>query len=332
MSYKVHPRGGYPVSPFGILDHCISSPYPHLALLSKYSTLSNMPAISTASTASTLFSESLNIRYLFIIPGAGFVILLLSYLFSTGKLWNRTKSADVEIASAIQIPLSPPVAAYLRPDGSDMSIPELPFAPRPPPSLKTLPKARTPSSVYRYPGNCWNQEHLSIQSYFGPQPPQPSPVWNVATLPALRVAEKTQAVKYQTPEVLLHKQLLKYADDVLGVYPGVLALKARPVPECPQASFPSPVTADNYKCGLVHTLDVRPEPIPPIAIVAPRPEKPLVEWGTESYTLALPLRGNKLARKPYVWCPKAKVTTNVVFSKTSPFHAASLANKENCPV
>jgi hypothetical protein len=157
-------------------------------------------------------------------------------------------------------------------------------------------------------------------------------VRSVATLPALRVAEKTQAVKYQAPEVLLHKQLLKYADNVLGVYPGALALKARPVPERPQVSFPPLATADDFKFGLVHTLDVHPEPVPPVIIVAPRPEKPLVEWGTESYTLALPLRGNKLARKPYVWCPKAKVATNVVFSKTSPFYAASLANKENCPV
>jgi hypothetical protein len=96
------------------------------------------------------------------------------------------------------------------------------------------------------------------------------------------------------------------------VYPGVLALKSCPVPEQPQVSFPSPATADNYKCGLVYTLDVHPEPVPRVAIVGHRAEKPIVEWGTESYTLALPPRGNKLARKPYVWCPKAKVTTNVV--------------------
>ncbi|KAJ7216886.1 hypothetical protein C8J57DRAFT_1255089 [Mycena rebaudengoi] len=287
-----------------------------------------MPPISTASAA-TLFFESSNVRYLFVIRGAGFFILVLSFLFSKGKLGNRTKSTDAEMATGIETQHSLPVAAYLRPDSSDMSIPESPFAPRPPPSLKTLPIARIRSGVSRYTGNCWNQEHVPIQSHVGPQPRESSPLRNVVTLPALSVAEKTQAAKYQAPEVLLHKQLLKYAEDIMGVCPGVLALKAHPVPERPQASLPSPATAVDFKFGLVHTLDVRPEPVPPVPIVAPHPERPLVDWGTKSYTLALPLRGNKIARKPYVWCPRAKVTTNVVSSKTSPFYAASLANKEN---
>ncbi|KAJ7718235.1 hypothetical protein B0H16DRAFT_1797650 [Mycena metata] len=51
-------------------------------------------------------------------------------------------------------------------------------------------------------------------------------------------------------------------------------------------------------------------------------------WGTVTHTLALPLRGNKNARAFVRSKNFSKVTTNVVFPKTSPFYRPS-SDKEN---
>ncbi|KAJ7758730.1 hypothetical protein B0H16DRAFT_1457257 [Mycena metata] len=52
-------------------------------------------------------------------------------------------------------------------------------------------------------------------------------------------------------------------------------------------------------------------------------------WGTVTHTLSLPLRGNKNAQTFVRSSNFSKVTTNVAFSKTSPFYGPS-SDKENC--
>ncbi|KAJ7727733.1 hypothetical protein B0H16DRAFT_1470795 [Mycena metata] len=52
-------------------------------------------------------------------------------------------------------------------------------------------------------------------------------------------------------------------------------------------------------------------------------------WGTVTHTLSLPLRGNKNAQTFVRSSNFSKVTTNVAFSKTSPFYRPS-SDKENC--
>ncbi|KAJ7510910.1 hypothetical protein B0H11DRAFT_1900257 [Mycena galericulata] len=55
----------------------------------------------------------------------------------------------------------------------------------------------------------------------------------------------------------------------------------------------------------------------------------LYKWGTVTHTLEMPLRGNKMARQAFAKSKKNNVTTNVVFSKGSPFYTAKEADKEN---
>ncbi|KAJ7487300.1 hypothetical protein B0H11DRAFT_1913462 [Mycena galericulata] len=55
----------------------------------------------------------------------------------------------------------------------------------------------------------------------------------------------------------------------------------------------------------------------------------LYKWGTVTHTLEMPLRGNKMARQAFEKSKKHNVTTNVVFSKDSPFYNAMEADKEN---
>jgi hypothetical protein len=130
--------------------------------------------------------------------------------------------------------------------------------------------------------------------------------------------------------------LHQVADDVVGAHPEALPLEDRFTPADAQISFPwvssSNVAAD-LKFGLVHSIDTTAAPV--VKLSPPAPEDslptPLFNWGTVSHTLEKPLRGNKLQRAPFVRSHKRNVTTNVVFSKTSPFHtpSRSVANKEN---
>ncbi|KAJ7487318.1 hypothetical protein B0H11DRAFT_2278881 [Mycena galericulata] len=55
----------------------------------------------------------------------------------------------------------------------------------------------------------------------------------------------------------------------------------------------------------------------------------LYKWGTVTHTLEMPLRGNKMARQAFAKSKKNNVTTNIVFSKGSPFYTAKEADKEN---
>ncbi|KAJ7487322.1 hypothetical protein B0H11DRAFT_2402447 [Mycena galericulata] len=55
----------------------------------------------------------------------------------------------------------------------------------------------------------------------------------------------------------------------------------------------------------------------------------LYKWGTVTHTLEMPLRGNKMARQAFAKSKKHNITTNVVFSRDSPFYTATEADKEN---
>ncbi|KAJ7688571.1 hypothetical protein B0H17DRAFT_1297368 [Mycena rosella] len=76
-----------------------------------------------------------------------------------------------------------------------------------------------------------------------------------------------------------------------------------------------------YKGVVIPRFDTAPAPArAPPAIAAARKSKPLVNWGTVTHTLELSLRGNKLARTPFVKPKKSNVTINVIFPKTSAFY------------
>jgi hypothetical protein len=129
------------------------------------------------------------------------------------------------------------------------------------------------------------------------------------------------------------------ADDVVGAHPDALPLEDRFHPADTQILFPWVSSGDvgaDFKFGLVHTIDTTPAPV---VKLAPAPEEssstptPLFKWGSVSYTLEKPLRGNKLQHAPFVRSHRrhGAVTTNVIFPKGSPFYtsprSASAAEK-----
>ncbi|KAJ7146562.1 hypothetical protein C8R44DRAFT_845667 [Mycena epipterygia] len=250
--------------------------------------------------------------------GGGTALILVSYLMvvSILRLFSRKPKFDVEADSmAPACRLKAPVPARLRPDIyiPESTLPALPY----PGSVTPVPKAWTAGQtfdVYRYPGNCWNQEHSSRRAQG--RHALPSTLRTVLRpIPELEVAvNKNEVSKLaQVPEAFSSANVLFVADASTTVTPQVFH------------SWIDTMGTD-FKFG--HATAARVSPVKPKVL---KPEARLVNWGP-IHTLELPLRGNKMARTPFVKSTKLNVSTNVVFSKTSPFYTPTAADKENAPV
>ncbi|KAJ6623643.1 hypothetical protein B0H10DRAFT_2213327 [Mycena sp. CBHHK59/15] len=323
-----------------------------------------MPAVPHPGTSTVLpvaghALTSVDLKNLLIIMGTvgGFLLLSFVFLLFTPKLarWGRPKSSNTKTMNSVNVSLARPAAARLRPD---ITLPESPFAPRPP-----IRKARTAGpvvNVYRYPGNCWNQEYL-IPGTLSPRPPQLARVRPMAP-PPLRQVSMRLASEYKVPQQggkpvnqvqssMIEEQIQKnvtadlsaaylrlwedtknlyqVADDIVGAHPEALPLADRFSHAAPQI-FPRVPSNNEFKFGLVHMIDTTSSRVSPVKQKAPKEDKPLVNWSMETYTLdPSSLRGNKLQRPPFVKSRKVNVTTNVVFPKTSPFYTSTTAEKEN---
>ncbi|KAJ7146568.1 hypothetical protein C8R44DRAFT_973322 [Mycena epipterygia] len=249
--------------------------------------------------------------------GGGTALILLSYLMvvSILRCFSRKPKFDVEADSmAPACRLKAPVLARLRPD---ISFPESTFPVRSyPGSITPVPKARTAGQtfdVYRYPGNCWNQEHSSGRAQG--RRALPSPLRTVLRpISELEVVNKDEVSKLaQVPEAFSSADVLFVADASTTASPQVFQ------------SWVDTMGSD-FKFG--HSTPARVSPVKAKVLKA---EARLVNWGP-IHTLELPLRGNKMARAPFVKSTKLNVSTNVVFSKTSPFYTPTAADKENASV
>ncbi|KAJ7758119.1 hypothetical protein DFH07DRAFT_772593 [Mycena maculata] len=293
----------------------------------------------------------------------GFLVMSYIVLLSVPRLarWGPLKKSGVSIEIAKpRVRLTQLAAAYLRPN---VSLLESPFTPRPNVGpVTTPPKAHTMRDVYRYPGNCWNGEHTTgPKASSSPKVKTRSIYRHQVSAIAREVVQQVDSLQPAatafSPQELMALwestvHMHEVADDVVGTHPDALPLAERLAPVAPQ-SFPwvssSGVGAD-FKFGLVHTIDTAPAstpaPVPPAP--APASASPVqtqlppstssdfhtvyhTKWGKVTHTLALPLRGNKIQpqRAPFVLSTKHNVTTNAVFSKTSPFYTPSAAGKEN---
>ncbi|KAJ7628488.1 hypothetical protein FB45DRAFT_918396 [Roridomyces roridus] len=189
------------------------------------------------------------------------------------------------------------------------TLPESPFLPRPPAALSSPMRSYSQADVYRYPGNCWNGEHLLPRPR---PPPHPPALWETV--------QRLQAV----------------ADDVVGAHPDALPLQDRYDANVKNIEGPFPwVTSagvgKEFKFGLVHTIDTTPAPASPVKVkktVDHHQKTELYKWGDVTHRLDLPLRGNKAQRPPLVRSTKHNVTTNVVFDRSSPFYTFT-NDKEN---
>ncbi|KAJ7628524.1 hypothetical protein FB45DRAFT_918507 [Roridomyces roridus] len=199
------------------------------------------------------------------------------------------------------------------------TLPESPFLPRPPAALPSPMRSYSQADVYRYPGNCWNGEHLLPR----PRPPPP-PIVKPKPLPMAPTLWETV------------QRLQAVADDVVGAHPDALPLQDRYDANVKNIEGPFPwVTSagvgKDFKFGLVHTIDTTPAPASPVKVkkTVDCQQKPeLYKWGNVTHTLDLPLRGNKAQRPPLVRSTKHNVITNVVFDRSSPFYT-STNDKEN---
>ncbi|KAJ7144092.1 hypothetical protein C8R44DRAFT_725080 [Mycena epipterygia] len=251
--------------------------------------------------------------------GGGTVLVLLSYFMvvSILRLFGLKSKVDVEADStAPACRLKAPVLARLRPD---ISFPESTLPTRSHlGSSAPFPKARTAGptfDVYRYPGNCWSQEHSSRRALQG-RHALPSPLRTfLRPIPELEVAVNKDEVSKlaQVSEAFSSADVLFVADASTTASPQVFQ------------SWVDSMGPD-FKFG--HSTAARVSPVKPKVLKA---EARLVNWGP-IHTLELPLRGNKMARTPFVKSTKLNVSTNVVFAKTSPFYTPTAADKENAPV
>ncbi|KAJ7699626.1 hypothetical protein B0H17DRAFT_1328232 [Mycena rosella] len=276
-----------------------------------------MPAISevlsrSVSVGSHSFSPKTVHRILVCGAIASAVLFVCCFVFvSVPKLLGpRRKSVDVE---EVKCGVAVPQRVYLRPD---ISLPEYPFDhPRRPSPAAPLPKARTAgqaSQIYRYPGNCWNQERLAGRQQ-RPEITRPSPLRNVTSRPlANAVLNEPKVAKLNVAQVLeTYSNTLPPADHLAPVFPSL---------DCIGPAF---------KFALVPILDTPPAPARASPAKSTPKSTPLFKWGTVTHTLELPLRGNKMARAPLTKSRKNMVTTNVVFSKNSVFYTPTAADKEN---
>ncbi|KAJ7927557.1 hypothetical protein B0H13DRAFT_2554997 [Mycena leptocephala] len=293
-------------------------------------------------------TSSLGVQQFLIGTGIGASAFVL--LACLGLVSSSTTPTGVHLAR--------PPAARLRPD---VTFPESPFAhrPRPRPSSVAAPPKTCVSApiceVYRYSGHWLAGPKPSSPKQSVNKSPSPvnCPVPQHQVVPHRQVVHQRQvphqfadqAVKKQastsasqvafSPEQLLALwdsavHLHQVADDVVGAHPDALPLQDRFTPPAGahwKISFPwvssSDVSADaDFKFGLVHSIDTAPAPVVKLA-PAPEPTPTaLFNWGSVSYTLEKPLRGNKLQRAPFVRSHRRNggVTTNVIFPKGSPFY------------
>ncbi|KAJ7672834.1 hypothetical protein B0H17DRAFT_1208547 [Mycena rosella] len=243
-------------------------------------------------------------------------LLVCCFLFmSVPKLLGpRLKRVEVE---AVKCYIPVPNCVHLR---SDVSIPEYPFDhPRRPSSIASLPTARAArpaSQIYRYPGNCWNQEHLAGRPSRPRVAPRPSPLRTVVTCSVSGESSANIERKFAKSDVA----------QVPEAYSNALPPASHLAPVFPSLDCIGPA----FKFACIPTVDTRPAPARAApARPTPRPVTPLFKWGTVTHTLELPLRGNKMARTPFAKATKNTVTTNFVFSKTSVFYTPTAADKEN---
>ncbi|KAJ7463714.1 hypothetical protein FB451DRAFT_1403729 [Mycena latifolia] len=218
---------------------------------------------------------------------------------------HRRKRAALKTTASLPCHLTVPAPARLHPD---MSVPQYPFDhSRRTIHVAALPKARTAGkayNIYRYPGNCWHQEHLAPRVQSPPSAAHghqvPSPVHTAAQH---QVSEAIVAVGNKVVKSVI-AQAPEASSDRL------------PLQACSHARHgpaPAPVSVEAVK----------------VKVKEARPAEPLVNWRTVKHTLELPLRGNKLARTPFVRSKKVNITINMVFCKTLAFYTPAVDDKEN---
>ncbi|KAJ7159093.1 hypothetical protein C8R43DRAFT_948437 [Mycena crocata] len=211
------------------------------------------------------------------------VLVIVPKMVARRKKRSQEKRVAFDYTPSL---LARPASAHL---GLDTAYLESPFRmSRGGTSLASPPKARTRGDApfVRHLGPCWNGEHLSHVK-------ARTRLAHIVVPP--RTASAPQA---PTPAERAALHLAHIADDVVGAHPDAIPYADRVAPSAQQPSFPWVTTAGaDFKFGLVHTIDTTPVRIP-VKVKKVKEDKPIVNWGTVTHTLALPLRGNKLALDP----------------------------------
>ncbi|KAJ7159100.1 hypothetical protein C8R43DRAFT_948443 [Mycena crocata] len=223
------------------------------------------------------------IGLLFLVGGIAAAIIALWYfvLVIVPKIVARRKKCSQEKRAAFDCTpslLARPASAHLGLDTAYLESPRT-LSPH---SART----RGDAPFVRHLGPCWNGEYLAHVK-------ARSRLAHIIVAP--RVASAPEA---PTPVEKAALHLAQIADDVVGAHPDAIPYADRVAAPYQSSSFPWVTTAGtDFKFGLVHTIDTTPVRVP-VKVKKVKEDKPIVNWGTVTHTLALPLRGNKLALDP----------------------------------